>query len=695
MNYSQEALDEAVLRLININSPKHDNEFEGYGDRDGYIKVCKVICDYFKAELNMPPEDVIGQLDNLPEEILYMSGLCVKEAELDELWWKHENGAMLGTIDNSTPVALLPGKAFGYVMYDSKQGKKIRVNADIAARISLNTFAVFRMFPSKSLGFKDVISFVLSCNIYKEFAVILLCALITSLIQIIPPIMSAQVFDIIVPENRKGALIQIVLILIAFSLAEIGFSIISNLGISRINTKVAMSLQAAVWRRLLNLRIPFFNGFASGELSQKIKGIERVKYLVSVDNIKTIVSSLFIFVNVIVLFNYCPGITPAVLFLLLSLVVVYAVVSVKKYRLYEKYTRAKNRAASYNHQSISGIHRIKVSCAEERIFNIWSAFEAEKRRIMRKIKQLDNAFDSFLAFFKLASAAVVYFLISFLDDVAIGAFVAYIATYLILQSSLIRLLKALDTLPELISVYRSIKQVLKEEPEYDLSKTIPKDMNGTIEVSHAVFRFEKSGKPVINDVSFHINEGECVGIIGKSGSGKTTLLKLLIGFYKLSAGKIYFGGYDLEALDLRFLRKQMGVVLQDGRLNRGDIYSIITDNNGNIGYEDVMDALKRVEMDETVNALPGGVYARLADYPLSEGEKQRLMIARAIVKKCRFIFLDEAAVNLDNISLSIILKNLRDIPATKIIIAQRYATVGFCDKIIIMDDGKVVDVLED
>jgi ATP-binding cassette subfamily C protein len=342
---------------------------------------------------------------------------------------------------------------------------------------------------------------------------------------------------------------------------------------------------------------------------------------------------------------------------------------------------------SFSHQIIRGIHRIKISGAKNRLFEKWTLYETEKRRVMAKIAKINNALKAFHIFFDFASTGIVFLLVVRSGYINIGVFIAYTATFFILRGSLGRLLRALNILPELISACTNAAPILENEPEYNAQKLIPKDMSGTIEVNHATFRYEKYGRTILNDISFRIEENESVGIIGLSGGGKTTLLKLLMGFYELSDGKIYYGGYDLETIDIRYLRSQMGIVLQNGMLTTGDIYTNIA--NKNAEKESVMQALRAVEMDEKINSLPNGLSEKIENTPLSEGEKQRLLIARAIAGKNKFLLLDEATHNLDNLSQSTILKNLSQIPATKIIIAQRLATVKYCDKIIVISDGKI------
>ncbi|MCL2227040.1 MAG: ATP-binding cassette domain-containing protein [Oscillospiraceae bacterium] len=681
-------LDEAVSRLSAVNSSKSKKSWDEACNEDE--KVCRVLCDYLRIEPHMPSSDTHDKFTSLTDEILYMSGLRHKDVSLPQDWWRHGNGAMLGRLTDGTPIALLPGRLRGYRVYNPRSRGIRKVDAQMAANIIPQATAVFRTFSSnKKIGLKDIVGFILGENIYKEIAIIALCSFLASIIAMIPAVVSEQIFDVIVPGNMRVLMIEVVFILIAFQLADAGFSIMVNLGVARIHTKGGLAVQAALWDRLLSLKVPFFNRYTTGELISKIGSIERVKDMVSMEALQVVFTNLFAFVYIIALFTFVAQITPAVLAMFVILFAVHIVAGMKKYKLFKQYTDLENKEMSFNHQCTKGMQRIKVSCAEERIFNIWSTFESQRRMIRNKINNISNGVNAFQIFFDFASTAVVYFLIAGAEGVGVGAFIAYLSAFLIFQKSMRKLLKALGILPELISVCTNVKPILDEAPEYDSRKIIPKDMGGTLEVNHLDFRYEQFGKNVLSDVSFRIEDGESVGILGMSGGGKTTLIKVLMGLYDLTGGKIYYGGYDLETIDLRYLRKQVGVVLQNGRPTVGDVYSNVTNNDNTISAQAVMQALQKVGLDEMVKALPSGLYTKLESCALSEGEKQRLLIARAIVKEYKFIIFDEATKSLDNVSRAMIMKNLREIKATKIIIAQQESVVEYCDRVFVLENGRI------
>jgi ATP-binding cassette subfamily C protein len=657
-----------------------------------FINCYKALCGHLGIEANLPPLNVIENLGDPIAEVLYLSGIRHKKVVLSKNWWKHSGGAMLGKLKDGTPITILPHAIFGYSIYNPKTDTTKKADAKTASEVDSNAMAVFRTFPPESLKLTHIAQFLHRENLYKEMIIVLLCSLVASIIQVIPAIMSEEIFNTIIPQNMRLMLLEIVIILIVFEVVNIGFSIMANTGISRIGTRAGLAVYAALSDRLLYLKMPFFNKYTTGEILQKIKGIEKIKKLFIENNLKIIVYNVFVFVEITVLFTYCAPITPTVLMMFAGLIIVYAVACTRKYGINLKLVDAENRSATFTHQSIHAMHRIAISCAQTRVYNVWSSLEAEKRMYKGKIQRIDNALNSLCNIFKIFSTAIVYLLIMNTEGVSMGAFIAYISTFFILQYSVLESLKALDTFPEMMSIYKNIKPILESPSEYSALKSVPNEISGTIEFNHVTFRYSEFGRTIVNNVSFKIEEGESLGILGQSGSGKSTLLKLLMGFYSVTGGKIYYGGHDLETIDLRYLRKNLGVVVQHGSLTTGDIYSNITDGCEDVSAEAVIDVIKTVGLMETVYALPEGIRTKLEEHKLSHGEMQKLLIARAIVKKSKFIFLDEATSHLDNESQGKVIEIIKNIPATKIIIAQRLETVRHCDRIITIENGEIVNV---
>ena len=198
---------------------------------------------------------------------------------------------------------------------------------------------------------------------------------------------------------------------------------------------------------------------------------------------------------------------------------------------------------------------------------------------------------------------------------------------------------------------------------------------------------------MINNVSFSIKKGEYIGIVGSSGSGKSTLLKLLLGFEKPTQGKIYYDDMDIDSLDKRELRKKFGVVLQDGQMISGSIYENIMITSGNVSEKKVQQIIKMVGLEKDIAQMPMGIHTVIAEGSgtISGGQRQRILIARAIANNPRILYFDEATSALDNVNQALVCESLEKLHATRVVIAHRLSTVINCDRILVMEQGELVE----
>ncbi|MDR2785000.1 MAG: ATP-binding cassette domain-containing protein [Treponema sp.] len=681
------ALEQLTRVNARLSSLGEKRNFEGHDNRIG---ACMALCHYFKTEAKIPPRDIRHTIPDLAAETLYLSNLRYKEVELGEKWWKQDGGAMLAFTAEGKPLALLPHNFSGYSVYDPETSRMSRLRPVLAKTLAPLALAVFRPFPYKVMRARDVIVFMARENIGKELAVMTLFSLLASIVTVIPPIVSAQIFDMIVPHTLRVMLFEVVLVLLCFGIANTGFTVVTNISISRMITKIGLSLEGGVWDRILSLKLPFLSRYTTGELLQKIQGIDRLKNLFSINTLQTLVTALFSFVNIIVLFRLDAGTAGYVLLMFLGLFVVCGLIAYRNFEYHRRSINVENRAAGFDHQALEGIQRIKASRAEGRVFREWSEYEAEKRYLKGRIKMLENLNESVRMFFQFGSAAAVFYLISRTSNVEVGVFIAFVATFLILHKTVQRLLKALDILPEAAALVRSISPVFTGESEYNPEKIIPRDMTGSLEVNHLNFHYGEFGVPVLRDISFRVEEGQSLGIVGSSGCGKSTLLKALLGFYPPAGGKIFYGGYDLNVIELRYLRRQLGVVLQDGSVPMGKIHDIIADGDPSVSREDVLGALEKTDMLSEVEALSRGPDTPLERCAFSGAELQRLMLARAMVKPRRFVFFDEPAGFQENVTRQRLLEHIYAFPATRVIVTRRPAVARRCDFILLLDRGVVV-----
>ena len=217
------------------------------------------------------------------------------------------------------------------------------------------------------------------------------------------------------------------------------------------------------------------------------------------------------------------------------------------------------------------------------------------------------------------------------------------------------------------------------------AKTMVHHIRGDMDVEHISFRYNENSPRVLKDINLRVSPGEFVAIVGGSGSGKSTLLRIFLGFEKPESGSVYYDGQDMEDLDIKSVRRQMGVVLQNGQVMPGNILKNIT-GALNLTLDDAWEAARMVGLEKDIEAMPMGMYTVISagGGNLSGGQRQRLIIARAIVRKPRILFFDEATSALDNRAQAVVSKSIERLNVTRVVIAHRLSTIINADRIYVL-----------
>jgi ATP-binding cassette subfamily C protein len=515
-----------------------------------------------------------------------------------------------------------------------------------------------------------------------------------ALLGLVFPLLTGILMDSIIPEAAYGRLLQIFLIMLSCAIASALFDVTKKVALLRVETMSDISMQAALWDRLMSLPAAFFRRFSSGDLAMRSLGINTIRQIVSGVTVNTILASLFSIFNFILLFYYDWEMALVALGLALIGILFVGTMGLRKVRHQRVMNEIQGKISGAVLQFITGIAKLRVSGTETRAFAEWARmFEGQKRSAYRA-GLIQGAIETFQSTFPVLASMTIFAWMIFgeVSTLTTGDFVAFNAAYASFQNALLQMAVALTASLNVVPLYERLEPILQEPPEVDATRAHPGELTGAIEVNHVVFRYAEGGPLVVQDVSFTVRPGEFIALVGPSGSGKSTMLRLLLGFESPESGSLYYDGQDLSTLDVREVRRQTGVVLQNARVMPGDIFQNIV-GASHLTLDDAWEAARNAGLEEDIRSMPMGMNTVVSagGETLSGGQRQRLLIARAIVKKPRILFFDEATSALDNKTQAIVSRCLEGLKSTRVIIAHRLSTVIHADRIMVMESGRLVE----
>jgi NHLM bacteriocin system ABC transporter ATP-binding protein len=450
-----------------------------------------------------------------------------------------------------------------------------------------------------------------------------------------------------------------------------------------------------VWDRLLGLPVSFFRDYSSGDLAQRSLGIAVIRQTITGSTLTAILSGIFSIFSFALLFYYSFNLALLATGLVLCACALSIFCGVLQVRRQRKISVLNGNISSLLLQFINGMAKFRVSGTERRAFAVWSREFSSLQQQTLKARHVTNGFTVFASVFPLAALAVIFlFHQQFMSagQISTGDFLAFLAAFLQFLTAALMLSSALVSALNVVPIYERAKPIFAAIPEVTDVKVDPGKLTGMIEVSHVSFRYKPETPLVLRDLSIRIMPGQFVAFVGASGCGKSTLFRMLLGFETPESGSVYFDGQDVSGLDIQAVRRQIGVVLQSSRPISGSIFENIV-GSAPLSVEDAWQAARLAGIAPDIERMPMGMHTHLGDGggSISGGQRQRLMIARAIVGRPRILLFDEATSALDNHTQAVVSRSLESLQATRIVIAHRLSTIVKADKIFVMDKGTIVD----
>lgn len=692
--------DEQIRERIEKDDELFSDSFQAMADaisgerlskafNDQRIKTKDAIDEILKY-YNIHSREVPEQIQDVNEQLEYLmrpSGIMRRLVKLEKGWQNQTFGPLLAT-DTQTglPIALIPSKLYGYTYYDPKTEKRVHVRSKNADRISEEAYYFYKPLPQKSLTIKDLIHFIWNCFSLFDLILVGLAALLVSLVGMIMPALSNIIYSQVVHSQNLRLLYAIFTFLMCSEVSKIIFNTIKTVIVNRISQKVKISTEAAMMMRILSLPPSFFKEYGSGDLANRLTYVGDLCSFLTNLVFTTGFTSLFSLVYIGQMFYYGPKLALPALSVILLSVIFSTLTAIVRVRLFRKTLQEQTAESALSYSLISGLQKIKLAGAEKRAFSKWAVQYA---------KVVANQYKPVIpygTFITIISTAVVYYF-SIIEKVPLADYYSFISAFGIVSSAFSLLVSAGETGANMLPILEMLKPILDSEPEIDENKKVVTHLSGNIELNNVSFRYSDTSPFIIDDLSLKIRPGQYVAIVGKTGCGKSTLVRLLLGFENPQRGAIYYDGQDMKWLDLKSLRQNIGTVMQDGKLFQGDIYSNITISAPQLTMDAAWKAAEMAGIAEDIEAMPMGMHTLISEGSggVSGGQRQRLMIARAIAPDPKILMFDEATSALDNITQKKVSESLESLKCTRLVIAHRLSTIKECDRILVLDQGKIIE----
>ena len=687
----QSILEDSFFRMAGVVMDKWDTERM----EDGHLIAREALDDILKYYHQKAPE-IPENIRNADEQLAFAirpAGLMTREVELDGNWQSDAYGPMLGYMkDSRAMVALLPGTLSGYYFRDPATGRKTRVTRETAKRFAREALCFYQPLPMKKLGIPDLLRHMKNSISRGDVILIALATLAVTLVGMLEPRIYSLITGSVLQNRNMNLMTGLAVFLLSSAFASQLINLVKNLLMQRINIKTSQAVEASVMMRILSLPVSFFRRYSSGELSSRASSIRSLCSMILNNTLSVGLGSLMSLLYISQIFSFAPALVwPSILVILatITLSMAAAVVQVGVTRK-KMLLNAEENGMSY--AMMNGIQKIRLSGSEKRMFARWGRLYARGARLEYNPPLFLKLNGVITTAISLAGTILLYYL-AVKTGVKESQYYAFTAAYGRLMGAFTALAGIAVSVAAIKPVLEMAEPLLKAEPEVTAGKQQVEKVSGHIEMSHVSFRYEENTPYILNDLNLTVKAGEYVAIVGRTGCGKSTIIRLLLGFEKPEKGAVFYDRHDLNTLDPRSLRKHIGVVMQNGQLFQGDIFSNITISAPQLTMDEAWEAAETAGIAQDIRDMPMGMQTIISEGQggISGGQRQRLMIARAIAPKPKILIFDEATSALDNKTQKQISEALDRLNCTRIVVAHRLSTIRNCDRILVMDRGAIIE----
>ncbi len=638
--------------------------------------------------------DIPENITDLDAQLNYMlrpSGTMRRRIELVGKWWKDSTGCILGSTKSGEVIALIPNKWSGYE-YKNADGKIIKVNEKTAKEINIDAFCFYKGFPQTKLKIKDLMMFMAKILSISDILFMVGATAAMQLLSMLTPYTTKIIYSILIPSGSTSLIGSVTSLLVGITIGTTLLSINKSIIETRIQNKLNLSVNSAIMMRMFSLPATFFKDYSAGELASRMGYIASLCQMIAGAVLSTGLTAIFSLGYLFQMNHYAPSLVMPGMTVIVLTIAFSVLITLMQQSIFRKKMKIAPKLQSLVYALFGGIQKIKVTGSEKRAFAKWAEQYSEVEKldysppIILKISSVISMIISSLGL-------IVIYYFAAISSVSLSDYQSFSVAYGGVNAAITALAGIALQIANLGPILEMIKPIMECEPESSEGRKIVTSLSGDIDVNHIKFKYTEDGPLILDDINIKIKKGEYVAIVGQTGCGKSTLLRLLLGFEKPEQGAIYYGGKDINSLDPKSLRQKIGVVMQNGSLFPGDIFSNIIVTSPWKTLDDAWEAAYMAGIDKDIKAMPMGMHTMISEGAggISGGQKQRIMIARSIISKPAILFFDEATSALDNITQHHVSESISKLNCTRFVIAHRLSTIKNCDRILVMDKGKIVE----
>lgn len=679
----QSVLDRQILFI-----KEYDSESELLYD------TCEIIAKYNKIKLTKPQiKNANISVDDYMRQLASSSNIRIRKIGLKDRWWQSDNGAMLCFYHDS-PCALIPKRRGFYSLIDLRHRRRLQVTEEIATKISTEGYFLYRSFPTVIKSFKDILKFAFhhtKRDLYLFFSIEALIVLVSLLI----PFFTGILFSNVVPSANHFQLWQIIAALFISTALTTLFTIAQSASLIRLRFKTEANLQPAIWDRILRFPSHFIKQFSAGDLTFRASVITDIQEILSQSSLATIAYGFSTILFLIFMLFYSVILTVVVVAFTVIIISFTFYIIHKELHFSKRMYYFFGKFIGISYQILEGIVKVRVSDASFRVFSIWADRLAQRSKAEVQERIYLQKLETFIGVMTVISPLVLYGLVILLGThLSFGSFIAFNSAFSMFFAGLLHTANTICNVVIIIPLWNRAKSIITAKIDNESDRVQPGTLSGDISIKNLVFRYRNSEKYIFKNLNIEIKAGEFIALVGPSGTGKSTLFRLLLGFEEPISGSIFYNNINLTTLKLSSVRKQIGTVIQNSALIPGTIRDNIIGSSTTLSRRNAWEIAEKVGIQPLIKALPMQMDTLITEgsVTLSGGEKQRLILARALAQNPKIIFLDEATSALDNKTQVMVHNYLKTLHSTQVIAAHRLSTIQEADRIYVIEKGEIVQV---